>query len=178
MSYCNKSSDIISSGNEPFPPSSSDDDGSRFLPPEQFPGPPKIGDHPQKDLDDMNNSLDDFDLGEAITQTRTHLNFLISKVPFRIMCMYIKRYLTSILIDPNRPEWPVPGMDKNQKQHFRHKVEQYTVKKGILYYLHKFSDKLSDMKEVILPPFSSTCTLVVTVTVNKFVFTFSHWSVI
>ena len=140
-SDCDKSSNIVSSGNEHFPTSSSDDDGSRFLPAEQFPGPPKIGDHPQKDLDDMNNSLDDFDLGEAITQMRTRLNFLISKVPFRIMCMYIKRYLTSILIDPNRPEWPVPGMDKNQKRHFRRIVERYTVKKGILYYLHKFSDK-------------------------------------
>ena len=39
-SDCDKSSDIVSSGNEHFPTSSSDDDGSRFLPPEQFPGPP------------------------------------------------------------------------------------------------------------------------------------------
>ena len=76
-----------------------------------------------------------------MTQTKMCPNFLISKIPFHIMCMYTTRYLTSIQLDPSKPEWPVPGMDKNQKCHFRWKVERYTVKKGILYYLHKFSDK-------------------------------------
>ena len=72
-----------------------EDDSSRYLPPEQFPGPPKV-DHAQKDIDEMDISLDDFNLGEAMIQTKTHHNFLISKIPFHIMCMYIKRYLTSI----------------------------------------------------------------------------------
>ena len=100
-----------------------------------------MGKDVQKDLDELNNSLDDFDLGEAISQTVSRPNFLISKIPFRIICMYIKRYLMSIDVNPNHPQWPVPGMDKNQKRHFRWKVEHYTVKKGILYYLHKFVDK-------------------------------------
>ena len=94
-----------------------EDDPSRYLPPEQFPGPPTV-DHAQKDIDEMDISLNDFDLGKAMTQTKTHPNFLISKIPFHIMCMYIKRYLTSIQLDPSKPEWPVPGMDKNQKHHF------------------------------------------------------------
>ena len=126
-------------------PSSSDlckpDDSSKFLPPENFPGPPRLGKDIQKDLDDLDESLEDFDLGETLSQTVSRPNFLISKIPFRIMCMYIKRYLISIQLDPSHPQWPVPGMDKNQKRHFRRKVECYTVKKGILYYLHKFSAK-------------------------------------
>ena len=100
-----------------------------------------MGDNVQKDLNEMNDSIEDFDLGELMTQTVKRPNFLISKVPFRIMCMYIKRYLVSIQLDPNKPSCPVPGMDKNQKRHFQRKVERYTVKKGILYYLHKFTDK-------------------------------------
>ena len=55
--------------------------------------------------------------------------------------MYIKQYLMTVDVNPNHPQWPVPGMDKNQKRHFRWKVECYMVKKGILYYLHKFVDK-------------------------------------
>ena len=102
-----------------------EDDSSRYLPPEQFPGPPKV-DHAQKDIDEMDISLDNFNLGEATTQTKTHPNFLISKIPFRIMCMYINRYLTSIQLNPSKPEWPVPGMDKNQKCHFRRKVKRYS----------------------------------------------------
>ena len=120
----------------------------------------------------MNNSLDDFDFEEAITQMRSCPNFLISKVPFHIMCVYIKRYLTSILVDPNKPEWPVPGMDKNQKWHFQCKVECYTVKKGILYYLHKFSDKTIRYERGIVH-FQFTCTLIVTIKCNIF-FAFSH----
>ena len=134
------SPDPISSSSEPFPSSGSSSDESRFLPPEHFPDPPKF-ENTQRDLDEMNDSIEDFDLGEALSQTITRPNFLISKIPFRIMCMYIKRYLISIQIDPTKPEWPVPGMDKNQKCHFRRKVERYTVKRRILYYLHKFSDK-------------------------------------
>ena len=51
--------------------------------------------------------------------------------------MYIQQYLMSIDVDPSHPQWPVQGMDKNQKRHFQWKLERYTVKKGILYYLHK-----------------------------------------
>ena len=101
------------------PPSS--ENGSCYLPPEQFPDPPKIGDNAQKDLDEMDVSLDNFDLIEAMTRTSTRPNFLISKVPFMIMCMYIKRYLISLQVDPTRPQWPVPGMDKKPETAFLQK---------------------------------------------------------
>ena len=133
-------SDLLSSSSE-IESSGSSSKAGRYMAPENFPGPPDMGKDVQKDLDQLNDSLEDFDLGETISQTVNRPNFLISKIPFRIMCMYIKRYLMSIDVDPSHPQWPVPGMDKNQKRHFRRKVERYTVKKGILYYLHKFVDK-------------------------------------
>ena len=134
------SPDTLSRSSSPLPSSGSSSDEQRFLPPENFPGPPKFT-NTQRDIDEMNDSIEDFDLGETISKTVNRPNFLISKVPFRIMCMYIKRYLISIQVDPMRPQYPVPGMDKNQKRHFRRKVERYEVKRGLLYYLHKFVDK-------------------------------------
>ena len=38
--------------------------------------------------------------------------------------------------NPDKPEWPVHGMDKNQKRHFRHKVGDYKVQNDVLYHLH------------------------------------------
>ena len=57
------------------PPSSKD--GSLYLPPEQFPDSPKIGNNAQKDLDEMDTSLDNFDLGEVMTRTSTRPNFFL-----------------------------------------------------------------------------------------------------
>ena len=113
-----RSSDILSSSSSEVESSGSSSNTGKYLAPENFPGPPDMGKNVQKDLDELNDSLDDFNLGEAISQTVSRPNFLISKIPFRIMCMYIKRYLMSIDVDPNHPQWPVPGMDKNQKRHF------------------------------------------------------------
>ena len=90
-----QSSDFDSQPSPVHMTSCGEDDSSKYLPPEQFPGPPKIDDA-QKDIDEMDISLHDFDLWEAMTQIKTRPNFLISKIPFHIMCMYIKRYLTSI----------------------------------------------------------------------------------
>ena len=113
-----RSSDILSSSSSEVESNGSSSNTGKYLAPENFPGPPDMGRDVQKDIDELNDSLDDFDLGEAISETVSHPNFLISKIPFRIMCMYIKCYLMSIDVDPNRPQWPVPGMDKNQKRHF------------------------------------------------------------
>ena len=165
------SSQTSSPSSSPPYPSSSSEDGSRFLPLEHFPNPPKMGEDAQKDIDEMNVSLDNFDFADTITCTCTRPNFLISKIPFMIMCMYIKRYLVSIQMDPSKPEWPVPGIDKNQKRHFRRKVERYTVKKGILYYLHKFSDKTIGYERGIfhiIHVFHFSRIIVVTVLISHF----------
>ena len=150
------SPDTLSRSSSPLPSSGSSSDEQRFLPPENFPGPPKFTDT-QRDIDEMNDSIEDFDLGETISKTVNRPNFLISKVPFRIMCMYIKRYLISIQVDPMRPQYPVPGMDKNQKRHFRRKVERYEVKRGLLYYLHKFVDKTIGYERGNVDSFAPIC---------------------
>ena len=136
-----RSSEILSSGSSEVESSGSSLNTGKYLAPENFPGPPDIGRDVQKEIGELNDSLDDFDLGEAISETVSRPNFLILKIPFQIMSMYIKHYLMSTDVDPNHPQWPVPGMDKNQKRHFGRKVDCYMVKKGILYYLYKFVDK-------------------------------------
>ena len=110
--------DLLSSSSSEIESSGSSSNSARYMAPESFPGPPDMGKDVQKDLDQLNDSLEDFDLGETISQTVNCPNFLISKIPFRIMCMYIKWYLMSIDVDPSHPQWRVPGMDKNQKRHF------------------------------------------------------------
>ena len=113
-----RSSHYLSSSSSEVESSGSSSNTGKYLTPENFPGPPDMGRDFQKDIDELNDSLDDFNLGEAISETVSHPNFLISKIPFRIMCMYIKCYLMSVDVNPNCPQWPVPGMDKNQKRHF------------------------------------------------------------
>ena len=113
-----RSSHYLSSSSSEVESSGSSSNTGKYLTPENFPGPPDMGRDFQKDIDELNDSLDDFNLGEAISETVSHPNFLIWKIPFRIMCMYIKCYLMSVDVNPNCPQWPVPGMDKNQKRHF------------------------------------------------------------
>ena len=78
-----------SSSPEPLPSSGTSSDESRYLPPENFPDPLKFKDT-QKDLDEMNASIEDFDLGEALSQTITRPNFLISKYPSGLCACTLK----------------------------------------------------------------------------------------
>ena len=111
-------SDLLSSSSSEIESSGSSLNSGRYMAPENFSGPPDMGKDVQKDLDQLNDSLEDFDLGETISKTVNCPNFLISKIPFRIMCMYIKRYLMSIDVNPSHPQWPVPGMDKKPEETF------------------------------------------------------------
>ena len=77
-----RSSDILSSSSSEVENSHSSLNTGKYLAPKNFPGPPDMGRDVQKDLDELNNSLDDLDLGEAISETVSRPNFLISKIPF------------------------------------------------------------------------------------------------
>ena len=71
----------LSRSSSPLPSSGSSSDEQRFLPPENFPGPPKFKDT-QRDLDEMNDSIEDFDLGETISKTVNQSKFSHFKSAF------------------------------------------------------------------------------------------------
>ena len=76
------SSDLLSSSSSEIESSGSSSNTGKYLALENFPGPPDMGKDVQKDIDELNDSLEDFDLGETISQTVSHPNFLILKIPF------------------------------------------------------------------------------------------------
>ena len=78
---------------------------------------------------------------ERVTSSRP--NFTLAKIPFEQLCYFVKRYLKSVDKNPDKPEWPVHGMDKNQKGHFRHKVEDYKVQNDVLYHLHTYTETVN-----------------------------------
>ena len=57
-----RSSDILSSSSSEVESSGLSLNTGKYLAPENFPGPPDMGKNVQKDLDELNDSLDDFDL--------------------------------------------------------------------------------------------------------------------
>ena len=68
---------ILSSSSSEVESSGSSSNTGKYLAPENFPGPSDMGRDVQKDLDEPNDSLDDFDLGEAISETVSGPNFLM-----------------------------------------------------------------------------------------------------
>ena len=78
---------------------------------------------------------------EKVTSSRP--NFTLAKIPFEQLCYFVKRYLKSVDKNPDKPEWPVHGMDKNQKRHFRCKVEDYKVQNDVLYHLHTYTETVN-----------------------------------
>ena len=78
---------------------------------------------------------------EKVTSSRP--NFTLAKIPFEQLCYFVKRYLKSVDKNPDKPEWPVHGMDKNQKRHFRRKVEDYKVQNDVLYHLHTYTETVN-----------------------------------
>ena len=121
-----------SSGGETFPEdlsplsSSSSDDISSF---------PKVQYYPVTTYSSTDSS--DFTM-EGITRYRP--NFSLTKISFEQLAYFLKRYLRSVELHPDKPEWPVHGMDKNQKRHFRRKVEDYKLQNGVLYHLHTYTE--------------------------------------
>ena len=107
-------------------PSSTDDDQPHFTKFEHFP----VSTYSSSDSCDFTQ--------ESIT--RYHPNFTLAKIPFEQLCYFVRWYLKSVDRNPDKPEWPVNGMDKNQKRHFRHKVQDYKLKNNVLYHLHTYTE--------------------------------------
>ena len=78
---------------------------------------------------------------ERVTSSRP--NFTLAKIPFEQLCYFVKRYLKIVDKNPDKPEWPVHGMDKNQKRHFRRKVKDYKVQNDVLYHLHTYTETVN-----------------------------------
>ena len=89
---------------------------------------------------EWSDSSDDFIQFKQEKITTSRPNFALTQLPFEQLCYFVKRYLKSIENNPMKPEWPVHGMDKNQKRHFRRKVEHYKVQNDVLYHLHTYTE--------------------------------------
>ena len=48
--------------------------------------------------------------------------------------------------DPNKPIYPVPDMDKNQKRNFRRTTEKFKVINGHLKHQHIYVDEKNNVK--------------------------------
>ena len=92
---------------------------------------------------DWSESSDDYIQFKQERVTSSRPNFTLAKIPFEQLCYFVKRYLKSVDKNPNKPEWPVHGMDKNQKRHFRCKVEDYKVQNDVLYHLHTYTETVN-----------------------------------
>ena len=68
-------------------------------------------------------------------------SLVLKQIPIPIIAMHIFNYLSSVIINPNRPCWPWSSMSRNKKGEFRWRTRNYTLQNGPLYYLHKTADK-------------------------------------
>ena len=89
---------------------------------------------------EWSDSSDDFIQFKQEKITTSRPNFALTQLQFEQLCYFVKRYLKSIENNPMKPEWPVHGMDKNQKRHFRRKVEHYKVQNDVLYHCHTYTE--------------------------------------
>ena len=68
------------------------------------------------------------------------------EIPFSVLRQWIRTYLISIENDPNKPNYPVPDMDKNQKRNFRRTTEKFKIINGHLKHLHVYVDEKNKVK--------------------------------
>ena len=99
------------------------------------------------DDDDSDESLVDFDVEtKSQTVTKKRAVMQIAEVPFAILMQWIRTYLISVEKDPNKPIYPVPDMDKNQKRNFRRTTEKFKVINGHLKHQHIYVDEKNNVK--------------------------------
>ena len=131
ITHISESSDAELFPEDLSPLSSSTDDTSNFQKFQYFPVTPVFN---------TDSSSDSSDLYSQESITRYRPNFTIARIPFEQLVYFLKRYLKSVERNPDKPEWPVHGMDKNQKRHFRRKVQDYKLQNDVLYHLHTYTD--------------------------------------
>ena len=100
---------------------------------------------------DSGSSLADFDVediqipkSETVLKKRAVLQ--LNEIPFSVLMQWIRSYLISIDIHPNKPDYPVPDMDKNQKRNFRRTTEKFKIVNGHLKHLHVYVDEKNKVK--------------------------------
>ena len=97
--------------------------------------------------DESDNSLVDFDIdpkSENVNKKRAV--FQVAEVPFNTLAQMIRLYLESVNKDPSKLVWPIPDMDRNQKQNFRKKVEKFKLVNGSLRHHHIYVDEKNKIK--------------------------------
>ena len=97
------------------------------------------------------SSLADFDIediqipkSETVLKKRAVLQ--LNEIPFSVLMQWIHTYLLSIEVDPNKPEYPVPDMDKNQKRNFRRITEKFKIFNSHLKHLNVYVDEKNKVK--------------------------------
>ena len=100
---------------------------------------------------DSGSSLVDFDVedillpkSQIVTKKRAVLQ--LTEISFSVLMQWIHTYLISIEKDANKPEYPVPDMDKNQKRNFRRTTEKFKMVNGLLKHLHVYIDEKNKLK--------------------------------
>ena len=78
---------------------------------------------------DSGSSFADFDIHDrqipkSETVVKKQAVLQLTEIPFSILMQWIRTYLISIENNLNKPNYPVPDMDKNQKRNFRSVVGQ------------------------------------------------------
>ena len=131
-------SSINSSPHCDFPSDNSTESTPTPLFPEDIP----YKNDPHNDSD-SGSSLADFNIheiqipkSETVVKKRAVLQ--LTEIPFSILMQWIRTYLISIENDPNKPDYPVPNMDKNQKRNFRRTTEKFKIINGHLKHLHVY----------------------------------------
>ena len=97
--------------------------------------------------DKSDNSLVDFDIdpkSENVNKKRAI--FQVAEVPFNTLAQMIRLYLESVNKDPSKPVWPIPDMDRNQKQNFQRKAEKFKLVNGFLRHHHIYLDEKNKVK--------------------------------
>ena len=131
-----------------FPSDDSTDSTPTPLFPEYIPNSQNGDNHNDSD---SGASLVDFDVediplpkSQIVTKKRAVLQ--LTEIPFSVLMQWIRTYLISIEKDANKPEYPVPDMDKNQKRNFRRTTEKFKMVNGHLKHLHIYIDEKNKLK--------------------------------
>ena len=116
-------SSINSSPHCDFPSDNSTESTPTPLFPEDIP----YKNDPHNDSDSgssfANFDVHDIQIPKSETVIKKRAVLQLTEIPFSILMQWIRMYLISIENDPNKPDYPVPDMDKNQKRNFRRTTE-------------------------------------------------------
>ena len=91
-------------------------------------------------------NVEDINIPQSETVIKKRAVLQLNEIPFSLLMQWIRAYLLSIEVDPNKPEYPVPDMDKNQKRNFRRTTKKFRIVNGHLKHLHVYVDEKNKIK--------------------------------